>query len=150
MDVHLLVFTCRYVPNSSEKLVRLGYRTKEWDVALRHHLTALQARKPVVLIGDLNVAYHNMDTYNPEKFRNKVAGFCDAERDGFAALKAIGFHDVWREANPDVQQFTYWTPRGNCRATNKGWRLDYALVSEALLPHVVSPKVRACAHAYGW
>jgi exodeoxyribonuclease III len=134
-----------YVPNSGvSELERLDYRSKTWDPTLRAHLAALKAekKKPVILIGDLNVAFHDMDTHSPEKARNKTAGFVDAERDGFAELLKMGFRDVWRERNPTTQQFTYYSPRFGCRAKNAGWRLDYALVDEALVDRVEEVFVR--------
>lgn len=91
------------------KLERLEHRATAWDAALRAHLAALRANpagKPVVLIGDLNVAFHDMDVHTPSTNRNKTPGFCDAERDNFALLLADGFHDVFREAHPTKQQFT--------------------------------------------
>jgi exonuclease III len=73
-----------------------------------------------------------MDLHAPAKNRNKTAGFCDAERDGLAALlREGGLRDVWRDANPAQQQFTYWSSRFNCRANDKGWRLDYVLADAA-------------------
>ena len=95
-----------------------------------------------MLCGDLNVALLDMDLHAPAKNRNKTAGFCDGERDGLAALlRECGLSDVWRDANPAQQQFTYWSPRFNCRANNKGWRLDYVLASEGV--ETLSAAVRA-------
>lgn len=130
-----------YVPNSGlEKLERLDWRTKTWDPAFRAHLKALQQKsgggsakkKHLVVIGDLNVAFHDMDVHDPKKTRNKTAGFCDAEREGFATLlEEVGLRDPWREANPTVQQFSYYSARFGCRGKNKGWRLDYALLEKS-------------------
>ena len=78
-----------------------------------------------------------MDLHAPTKNRNKTAGFCDAERDGFAALlREGGLADAWREAHPEQQQFTYWSSRFNCRANNKGWRLDYILTDASVKSRV--------------
>jgi hypothetical protein len=85
-----------------------------------------------------------MDVHDPVTSRNKTPGFCDGERDGFAALVSsagAGLVDVWRAAHPKLRQFTYWSARFNCRGNNKGWRLDYALVSPSLVPCVVSSTV---------
>jgi exodeoxyribonuclease III len=131
-----------YVPNSGMTLERLAYRTGEWDPAFRAFLTGLAAVKPVVVAGDLNVAYNDMDVHTPKTNRNKTPGFCDGERDGLAALLAAGFTDVFRARHPTQQQFTYWSARFNCRANNKGWRLDYALVSAALAGRVTDTWVR--------
>jgi len=132
------------VPNSGQKLDRLPWRTTVWDAALRAHIAALEARgKPVILIGDLNVMHHDCDVYNPRGYRNKVAGFCDAERAGFAAMletaasRETTLVDVWRERNPTAQTFTYFSTRPGSRDNTYGWRLDYALTSRSLVPRVV-------------
>jgi exodeoxyribonuclease-3 len=101
-----------YAPNSGQKLERLGYRTEQWDPALRAYLEGLrggagvQGGAPVVVVGDFNVAHQDCDVEGYLRHRNKVAGFCDGERDGFAALLGAGYHDVWREANPGVLQYS--------------------------------------------
>ncbi len=95
-----------------------------------------------MIIGDLNVALHDCDLHSPGTSRNKVPGFCDGEREGFAQLLAAGFSDVWRERHPTAQQFTYWSARFSCRAQNKGWRLDYVLVPAEHAGAVKSVEVR--------
>lgn len=121
-----------YVPNSGMKLERLEERTKVWDPALRSFLAKLRAEaaaagKRVLLVGDMNVAFRDCDVHDPKTNRNKTPGFCDAERDGLAALLADGWVDAWVAANPSRQQFTYWSARFSARDKNKGWRLDYIL-----------------------
>lgn len=157
-----------YVPNSGMKLERLEYRTSSWDPAFRHFLTALKdggqqtaaagsssgagalpsppsssSPRSVIVVGDLNVAHHDMDVHAPKPNRNKTPGFCDGERDGLAALIQSGFRDVWRERHPNQQQFTYWSARFNCRANNKGWRLDYVLIAGPAADGVADVGVRA-------
>ena len=133
-----------YMPNSGVgDLKRLDYRTTTFEPKLRAHLKSLSA-KPVVLCGDLNVAFHDMDVHDPKGNRNKQAGFCDAERDGFAALLSeCALEDVYRVRNPVQQQFTYFSSRFDCRTKGKGWRLDYFLVSPALAKRVKNIDVRA-------
>jgi exodeoxyribonuclease III len=133
-----------YMPNSGVgDLKRLDYRTTVFEPKLRAHLKSLSA-KPVVLCGDLNVAFHDMDVHDPKGNRNKQAGFCDAERDGFAALLSeCALEDVYRVRNPVQQQFTYFSSRFDCRTKGKGWRLDYFLVSPALAKKVKTIDVRA-------
>ena len=95
-----------YVPNSGAGLERLNWRTKTWDPAFRAYLVGLAATKPVIVLGDLNVAFHDCDVGNPVTYRNKIAGFTDPERDGFAELLSAGLHNVWREKHPDVRAYT--------------------------------------------
>ena len=73
-----------YVPNSGGGLVRLPYRTKEWDLAMLKYLKSLEEKKPVVWCGDLNVAHLDIDIHNPKGNRNKSPGFCDEERDNMS------------------------------------------------------------------
>jgi len=133
-----------YMPNSGVgDLKRLDYRTTIFEPKLRAHIRSLST-KPVVLCGDLNVAFHDMDVHDPKGNRNKQAGFCDAERDGFAALLSeCTLEDVYRQRNPTQQQFTYFSSRFDCRTKGKGWRLDYFLVSPSLAKKVKSIDVRA-------
>lgn len=103
-----------YVPNSGQKLDRLEYRTASWDVVLRARLGALTAATGgrVLVVGDFNVAFNDGDVEGHKAYRNKIAGFCDGERDGFAALLASGFRDPWRAANPNVKEYSESRHRG--------------------------------------
>ncbi|XP_060677684.1 DNA-(apurinic or apyrimidinic site) endonuclease [Hemiscyllium ocellatum] len=133
-----------YVPNSGKGLVRLEYR-QGWDVDFRAYLQGLASRKPVVLCGDLNVAHQEIDLRNP-KTNKKTAGFTAQEREGFSQLLSQGFLDTYRHLQPDTPHaYTFWTYLGNCRPRNVGWRLDYFVMSQALLPHLCDSKIRSGA-----
>ncbi|VDI18129.1 AP endonuclease 1 [Mytilus galloprovincialis] len=122
-----------YVPNSGKGLVRLKYRTKEWDVAFRDYMKGLDAKKPVIYCGDLNVAHQETDLKNPKTNRNKTPGFHDDERQGFTDLLAEGFFDSFRELYPNAREcWSFWTYMMNARAKNVGWRLDYFVLSDRL------------------
>lgn len=130
-----------YVPNSGKGLVRLKYRTKEWDVAFRDYIKGLDAKKPVIYCGDLNVAHQETDLKNPKTNRNKTPGFHDDERQGFTDLLAEGFFDSFRELYPNAREcWSFWTYMMNARAKNVGWRLDYFVLSNRL-------KKDLCDHA---
>ncbi|KAL4436574.1 hypothetical protein ABPG75_003713 [Micractinium tetrahymenae] len=130
-----------YVPNSGEGLKRLDYRVNQWDKEFAAYLKGLEARKPVVLTGDLNVAPTELDIHNP-KGNLKSAGFTPEERASFQAnLLGAGFVDCFRAQYPGAVAYTYWGYRFNARANNKGWRLDHFLVSSAL-----APRVHDCYH----
>ncbi|XP_010885552.2 DNA-(apurinic or apyrimidinic site) lyase [Esox lucius] len=130
-----------YVPNSGRGLVRLDYR-KTWDVDFRAYLTDLDKRKPLVLCGDLNVAHEEIDLKNA-KGNKKNAGFTAEEREGFGQLLAAGFSDSFRELYPEqANAYTFWTYMMNSRSKNVGWRLDYFLLSSALLPGLCDSKIR--------
>ncbi|GAQ82037.1 putative DNA-binding SAP [Klebsormidium nitens] len=125
-----------YVPNSGDGLKRLEERTQVWDPALAQHLKGLEASKPVVLTGDLNVAHQEIDICNPDG-NKRSAGFTVEERESFERLiMANGFVDTFRRQHPKAVGYTYWGYRFNSRASNRGWRLDYFVVSEKLAPLV--------------
>ncbi|KAM6985536.1 DNA repair nuclease APEX1 [Aplochiton taeniatus] len=130
-----------YVPNSSRGLVRLDYR-KTWDVDFKAYLVDLDKRKPLVLCGDLNVAHEEIDLKN-SKGNRKNAGFTAEERIGFSQLLAAGFTDSFRELYPEqANAYSFWTYMMNSRAKNVGWRLDYFVLSTALLTGLCDSKIR--------
>jgi exodeoxyribonuclease-3 len=124
-----------YVPNSGQELKRLNYRA-EWDYSLLTHLKRLDAKKPVIFTGDLNVAHEPIDLARPEANYNKTAGYTQVEIDGFDNLIQAGLVDTFRKLNPGKVQYSYWSQRINARASNLGWRIDYFLVSERIMAHV--------------
>lgn len=122
-----------YVPNSGDGLKRLDYRVGSWDPALAAFIKQLEQNKPVVLTGDLNCAPQEIDIHDPKR-NLRSAGFTQEERDSFARLLLgeCGLVDAFRRRHPGVVGYTYWSFRSNARASNKGWRLDFFLVSSAL------------------
>ena len=128
---------CCYTPNSQEGLKRLDYRMT-WEDDLRAYLLELDARKPVVYCGDLNVAHEEIDIKNPSTNRRN-AGFTDEERAKMTQLLDAGFVDTFRALHPDVSgAYSWWSYRFNARKNNAGWRIDYFIVSRRL-----QEKVRA-------
>ena len=131
-----------YVPNSQDELRRLDYRMT-WDDDFRHYLTTLAASKPVVVCGDLNVAHREIDLRNPSSNRRNP-GFTDEERAKFGQLLDAGFTDTFRHFNPDaVGAYSWWSYRFHAREKNAGWRIDYFLVSDALVPALRSASIRS-------
>lgn len=124
-----------YVPNSGSELARLEYRSR-WDKALLEHLLKLDSTKPVILMGDLNVAHQAIDLANPKSNYNKSAGYTQTEIDGLSAFIDAGFRDSFREKYPDTVKYSWWSARFNSRAKNVGWRIDYCLMSQRLLTHL--------------
>lgn len=120
-----------YTPNSQNELARLDYRM-QWEDDLLAYLKELDAKKPVVYCGDLNVAHNEIDLKNPKTNRNS-AGFSDAERAKMTRLLQSGFVDTFRYFYPDTAgAYTWWSYFRKARATNAGWRIDYFIVSERL------------------
>lgn len=138
-----------YVPNAKRDLSRLPYR-QAWDRDFLAYLKGLEATKPVVWCGDLNVAHTPLDLARP-KGNERNHGFTAEERAGFDAFVAAGFVDTFREFHPGVNgHYTWWSQMGTARAKNVGWRIDYFLVSAALRPAlksaVIYPEVRGSDH----
>jgi exodeoxyribonuclease-3 len=121
---------CVYTPNAQDELRRLSYRM-EWEDAFRAYLMQLDAKKGVVVCGDLNVAHNEIDLKNP-KTNRLSAGFSDEERAKFSLLLKNGFVDTFRYLYPDTVKYSWWSYRSNARATGAGWRIDYFLVSERM------------------
>ena len=121
-----------YTPNSQDGLKRLDYRM-EWEDAWRAYLKGLDEKKPVIFCGDFNVAHQEIDLKNPKTNRGN-AGFTDEERGKMTVLLDSGFIDTFRLFNHEPNQYTWWSFRANARANNKGWRIDYAMASEAARP----------------
>lgn len=127
-----------YVPNSQQNLKRQAYRMK-WDYAFRDHIAELIERKPVIICGDFNVARTDMDYYEENMRQNWAErGFASDERSNFETLLELGLCDVFRELNPNLRSYTWWSNRLNKRQENRGWRLDYFLVSDELMDNVRS------------
>ena len=131
--------TC-YTPNSQNELKRLPYRM-QWEDDFREYLKTLDAKKPVVLCGDLNVAHNEIDLKNP-KTNRKNAGFSDEERAKMTELLGSGFTDTFRYFYPDVtDRYSWWSYMFHARENNAGWRIDYFLVSEELKDRLVSADI---------
>jgi len=138
-----------YTPNAKDDLSRLDLREKHWDPAFLAYCKQLEATKPVVFCGDLNVAHTELDLANPKPNRGKK-GFTDEERRGFQNFLDAGFIDTLRLFKQGNGFYTWWSHFANARARNVGWRIDYFLVSGALKPHVkaaeIHPKILGSDH----
>ena len=120
-----------YTPNSQNELKRLDYRMT-WEDAFREYLVKLDAEKPVIVCGDMNVAHEEIDLKNP-KTNRRNAGFTDEERGKMTELLAAGFTDTFRHFNPTLEGvYSWWSYRFKAREKNAGWRIDYFIVSKAL------------------
>ena len=137
-----------YTPSSQSAEVkgdlpkRLPYRM-EWEDAFRQYLLALDARKPVIVCGDMNVAHEEIDLKNP-KTNHLNAGFTDQEREKMTTLLAAGFTDTFRHFYPTLEnQYSWWSYRMGARAKNIGWRIDYFLVSNRLIDRLESATIHS-------
>ena len=140
---------CVYTPNAQDGLKRIDYRMA-WEDAFRAHLQALDAVKPVLVCGDLNVAHNEIDLKNP-KSNIGNAGFSYEERGKFTELLAAGFTDSFRHLYPDLTgAYSWWSYRGNARANNTGWRIDYWLCSDRVADKIekayIHPEIMGSDH----
>ena len=133
--------TC-YTPNAQRELARIDHRLK-WEAAFADYLQSLDAKKPVVICGDLNVAHNEIDLKNPSSNRGN-AGFSDEERGCFTTLLSRGFTDTFRHLNPDATgAYTWWSYMFNARKNNSGWRIDYFLVSNRIADKIKATPIYA-------
>ncbi len=131
---------CVYVPNSQRELTRLDYRMR-WEDAFRAYVQSLDAKKPVIWCGDLNVAHEEIDLKNP-KSNHKNAGFTDEEREKMTVMLNAGFIDTYRYFYPDKKDaYTWWSYMGGARAKNVGWRIDYFCTSKSFADRLVSADI---------
>lgn len=131
---HTLCLVVAYVPNAGGKLARLGYRTKEFEPALRNHLKSLSDKgHSIIYCGDLNVAYEEIDIHD-SKSNKKSAGHTAEERHEFGQLLEHDskWIDCYRALYPEYPGYTYYSRRfgARLRQAGKGWRLDYFLMDQ--------------------
>jgi exodeoxyribonuclease III len=140
LEMETFYLVCVYTPNSQDGLRRLDYRMR-WEEDFRRYLAALDAKKPVVVCGDMNVAHQEIDLKNP-KTNHMNAGFTDEEREKMTALLQSGFVDTYRHFYPTQEGvYSWWSYRFKAREKNTGWRIDYFLVSNRLVPRLKSASI---------
>ena len=133
--------TC-YTPNAQRELARIDHRLS-WDEAFRARLTALDAKNPVIVCGDLNVAHKEIDLKNPAANRGN-AGFSDQERESFQKTLDLGFTDSFRYLHPEkTGAYSWWSYMFHAREKNAGWRIDYFLVSNRAASQIREANIRS-------
>ena len=142
-------FVTVYTPNAQRGLTRIDYRMR-WEDAFRAYLKELDAKKPVIVCGDMNVAHNEIDLKNA-KSNVGNAGFSNEERGKMTELLESGFCDTFRALYPDkTGAYTWWSYMYYARANNAGWRIDYFLVSERIRgcvkDHIIHPEVFGSDH----
>jgi exodeoxyribonuclease-3 len=138
-----------YTPNSKRGLLRLDYRTQQWDPDFFTYIKMLEKNKPVVVCGDLNVAHKEIDLANPRQNRRN-AGFTYEERTSMDRVIEAGFIDTFREFEKGPGHYSWWSYIGRAREKNVGWRIDYFLISPELRPRLqnafILPEVTGSDH----
>ena len=138
-DDILLVNT--YLPSGSSKEERQQYK-ETWMSQWRDFIhPLLESDKTVIVAGDLNIAHTENDIWNP-KGNAKSSGFLPHEREWFSELLNDGWHDLFREhVGPDAKIFSWWSNRGQARAKDRGWRIDYLLGNQAARDRLISVEI---------
>ena len=130
---------CVYVPNAQDGLKRLEYRMR-WEDDFLAYIKALDAKKPVIVCGDLNVAHQEIDLKNPKTNRMNP-GFTDEERGKFTNWLENGFTDTFRHLYPEQVTYSWWSYRFKAREKNTGWRIDYFVTSKRLDERISDAKI---------
>lgn len=128
-----------YTPNAKDDLSRIPMR-QNWDPAYLEFMKQLQSEKPVVFCGDFNVAHTELDLARPKENEGKK-GFTKEEREGIDAMLSSGFKDTFRLFNKEGGNYTWWSAWGGARERNVGWRIDYVMSSEDLVPMIKSARI---------
>ena len=137
MDTFFLVTV--YVPNSQDELKRRDYRMR-WEDDFLSYIKRLDAIKPVIVCGDLNVAHKEIDLKNP-KTNRRNPGFTDEEREKFSQWLDSGFTDTFRFLYPEQVTYSWWSYRFRAREKNTGWRIDYFVVSSRINDQIADAKI---------
>jgi len=123
-----------YLP-SGTNTDRLSYKFHYMDEIYDYFMALKKQRPELIVCGDYNICHEAIDIHDP--IRNQtVSGFLPEERAWMSKLLGSGFVDSFRHLNKNPHHYTWWTYRANARANNKGWRLDYGLITEPLLPQL--------------
>ncbi|MGV3487375.1 MAG: exodeoxyribonuclease III [Tuberibacillus sp.] len=129
-----------YTPNSRRDLSMLSRRLI-WEDQILEYIKSLDAKKPVILCGDLNVAHQEIDLKNPKPNVGN-SGFTDEEREKMSTFLNSGFVDSFRHLYPDqTDVYTWWSYMNKVRERNIGWRIDYFILSERLADHIVDSQI---------
>jgi exodeoxyribonuclease-3 len=124
-----------YFPNGQRGQDRVDYKLEFYATLLKLCDKLHKKGENLIITGDFNTAHMPIDLKNP-KSNEKTSGFLPEEREWVQKFLDHGFVDIYRWLYPDRVQYTWWTYISNARARNVGWRLDYFLISEALVPRV--------------
>ena len=129
-----------YFPSGTTGEVRQGYKYQWLDEFMGFLSDLLRERPRVIVCGDYNIAHREIDIHDP-KGNKKSSGFLPEERAWMDRFFEGGFVDTFRHFNKDPHQYSWWTFRANARNNNKGWRIDYINVSEALKDNLVDARI---------
>ncbi len=128
-----------YTPNAKDDLSRIPMR-QQWDPAYLEYMDRLQQKKPVIFCGDFNVAHTELDLARPKPNEGKK-GYTKEERAGFDAMLAKGFVDTFRLYTKEGGHYTWWSHYAQARERNVGWRIDYIMATDNLIPLIKNARI---------
>lgn len=129
-----------YFPNGGRGPERVKYKLDFYDELFFFLEKNYRDRKGIIVTGDFNTAHKEIDIYDPRKFA-KSTGFLPEERKWIDNIVNLGYVDVFRKFNSKPEQYTYWDQVIKARETNRGWRIDYFMVSSDIADKVKSAKI---------
>jgi exodeoxyribonuclease-3 len=125
-----------YFPNGASSDERHDYKQEFLEKFRRHLGRRIKAGRELIVVGDYNVAYREIDVFDPVRL-SKVSGFLPEEREWFQRFLDTGFVDLWDHFYPDKKdQYTWWSYRENARIANRGWRIDHICATQGLVSRV--------------
>ncbi len=124
-----------YHPSGSSGDARQAFKM-QWLSDFQEYVTALRKERPnLVVCGDYNICHEAIDIHDPVR-NSKISGFLPEEREWMTGFLNTGFIDSFRHLNKEPHNYSWWSYRANARANNKGWRIDYNMVSENLSQNI--------------
>jgi len=129
-----------YHPSGSSGDERQAFKM-EWLSDFENYVQQLRTKRPkLILSGDYNICHQPIDIHDPVR-NATVSGFLPEEREWMTHFLSLGYVDTFRQLNKEPHQYTWWSYRANARANNKGWRIDYNMVTENLLPQLRAVRI---------
>jgi len=120
-----------YHPSGSSGDERQAFKM-EWLYDFQNYISELRKERPNLIVsGDYNICHKPIDIHDPVR-NASVSGFLPEEREWMSGFLETGFTDSFRYLNPEPHQYSWWSYRANARANNKGWRIDYNMVTNGL------------------
>lgn len=129
-----------YHPSGTSGEERQDFKM-EWLEDFQTYVNELRKTRPnLVLCGDYNICHEPIDIHDPVR-NAKNSGFLPEEREWMTRFLGTGYIDSFRHLHPDLQEYTWWSYRFNSRAKNKGWRIDYCMVTESMEDRIIGAKI---------
>ena len=134
-----------YFPSGSSGEIRQNFKIRFLDFFLQYIISLSKTVKKLIISGDFNICHKSIDIHNPTRNKN-TSGFLPEERDWIDSLIELGFIDTFRYFNIEPHNYSWWSYRANSRANNKGWRIDYNMVSKSIEESIVNASILSDVH----